>query len=85
MSLYLAIFINSYLYVGFKALQQLQVCNYQFPFVLPTSMVLAACEIFLIYNVAKEGWIIWLWLALGSGAGLGAMTSMYFHKRRCGK
>lgn len=80
MSLYLAIFASSYLFIGAKAIQQLQVCNYQFKYVLPTSMVLAACEIFLVYNVAKEGWNIWLWLALGSGAGLGAMTSMAAHR-----
>ena len=80
--IYLAVFASSYLYIGFKALQQLQVVNYQFKFIIPTSMALAACEIFLVYNVAREGWNIWLWLALGSGAGLGAMTSMFLHKRR---
>ena len=85
MSLYLAIFVTSFSYIGLKAIQQLQVCNYQFKYIMPTSLGLAACEILLVYNVAREGWNIWLWLALGFGAGLGAMTAMAYHKRRCGK
>lgn len=83
--IYLAVFLSSYCYIGLKAVQQLQVCNYQFKYILPTSMGLAACEIFLVYNVAKTGWDALLWLSLGFGAGLGAMTAMYAHKRRCKK
>lgn len=79
---YLAVFFSSYCFVGLKAIQQLQVCNYQFLPILPTSMGLAACEIFLVYNVAREGWSVLLWLALGFGAGLGCLTAMKFHQRR---
>ena len=80
--IYLAVFGSSYLYIGLKALQQLQVMNYQFKFILPTSLGLAACEIFIVYRVAKTGWDTYLWLALGFGAGLGCMSAMYLHKKR---
>ena len=78
---YLAVFCTSYTFIGIKAIQQLQVVNYQFKFILPTSMALAGCEIFIVYNVAKTGWDTYLWLALGFGAGLGCMTAMMFHKK----
>lgn len=78
---YLYVFLSSFCYIGAKAAQQLQVVNYQFKYILPTSLTLAGLEIFIVYSVAKTGWDTYLWLALGFGAGLGCMTAMMFHKK----
>jgi len=71
-------FISSFCFVGMKSFQQLNVVHKQYLLVMPTSMLMALCEVYVIATVAKSGFG-WLAFFVGLGAGLGCMTSMYFH------
>ncbi len=78
--IYLTAFATSFLYIFLKCYQQLNVVHKQYLWVLPTSMAMAACEVFVIATTAKTGFG-WIALTIGLGAGLGCMTSMYLHGR----
>jgi len=74
----LAVFLTSFFFVGLRSFQQLNVVHRKYWWVMPTSMLMAACEVFLIATAAKGyGWIV---IAMGAGAGLGCMASMRLHE-----
>ena len=73
------VFIAAFILVACKSAQQLNVVHYKYWWVLPTSYVFAAGEIFIVLQVVSGGWDIWFWM--GSGAGLGAISAMWVHKR----
>jgi predicted permease len=73
-------FIASFVFVALKAFQQLNVVHDQYWFVVPTSMLMAACEVYVIATIVLTGWG-WVVLWVGLGAGLGCLFSMLAHKR----
>lgn len=77
---YYVAFFSSFLFVFLKAFQQLNVVHKQYLWVLPTSMLMAACEVYIIATAARTGFG-WLILFIGVGSGLGALASMYVHTK----
>jgi hypothetical protein len=77
----LAAFIASFCFVALKTLQQRQVVHDQYLLILPTSLLIAVCEVYVIHNIAVQGWNIPLVLAVGFGGGLGCLSAMLAHKR----
>jgi hypothetical protein len=75
---YILAFISSFAFVGLKSTQQLNVVHKEYWWILPTSLLMAACEVYIVSTVARNGWG-WLVLAIGSGAGLGAMLATFLH------
>lgn len=73
-------FVAAFVFIFLKAFQQLNVVHKQYFLVLPTSMLMAVCEVYVIATTAKNGWG-WIVLAIGLGSGLGAMASMWVHER----
>lgn len=73
--------LASYLFVGLKAFQQLNVVRGLYRWIMPTSLAMAACEVYVVANIARMGVSFLLVLCIGVGAGLGAMTSMAAHGR----
>ena len=73
------VFIAAFILVATKSFQQLNVVNYKYLWVMPTSFVFAAGEIFIVLQIVRGSWDIWPYM--GAGAGLGAVTAMYLHKR----
>lgn len=80
MTLHLTAFFASFVFILLKATQQLNVVHNQYLLVVPTSMLMAACEVWVVFNMAHQGWG-WLVLTIGLGSGLGAVTAMWLHKR----
>jgi hypothetical protein len=76
----LTIFAVTFVYVALKALQQLQVVNYEFARVLPVSLGMALCEVTIMLSVVHDVGF-WGFIPMGLGGGLGAMFSMYLHKK----
>ena len=76
---YLIGFWVSFVLVGLKATQQQNVIYQEYWYVMTTSMLLAFCEVTLILLIVRNTW--WVALPIGIGAGLGAMTAMYLHKK----
>lgn len=84
MTLYLAAFAASYISVALKSTQQLQVVHYQFIRVIPVSYGMAGAEVFLISQIAMQGFgpsLLVMVLAIGTGAWMGAITGMTLHRR----
>lgn len=76
---YLLAFITSYGFVFLRSFQQLNVMRTRYLWIMPTSMCMAACEVFLITTAARGyGWIV---VAMGLGAGFGCMCLMWIHGR----
>jgi hypothetical protein len=76
--MYLTTFLASFVFVFLKAFQQLNVVHRQYFWVMPTSLAMAATEVWVVANVARTGWG-WIVLAVGFGAGLGAVSAMLIH------
>ena len=68
-------------FVFFKAFQQRNVAFDHYLPVLPTSVLMATVEVYVIATVAERGYGIALVLAIGVGAGVGALCAMILHKR----
>lgn len=80
---YVFAFIASLIYIFLKATQQLQVMHDETKRIVPTSLGMAACEVFVTVNVVRTAdsflGLALLALCLGSGAGIGCLVAM---KRR---
>ena len=75
-----AVFLLSYLFIGLKSWQQLNVARRAYYWIVPTSMAMAACEVYVIANAARYGWG-WLVFWVGLGGGLGSLTATWLHHR----
>jgi len=73
-------FVTSFMFIFLKSWQQLNVVHYQLWWIVPTSFAMAACEVFVVANVAHNGWG-WVIVPIGIGSGLGSLTSTILHKR----
>jgi hypothetical protein len=77
----LAAFMASFCFIGLKALQQRQVVHDEYLLIVPTSMLMAACEVFVVHNIAVTGWTIQLVAVVGLGSGIGCLSAMILHKK----
>lgn len=80
MATYALAFIASFVFIGLKAMQQLNVVHGNTWWVVPTSVAMAACEVFVVVNMAHQGWG-WIILPIGFGSGFGALFAMWVHRR----
>lgn len=76
--MYLLAFLSSFFFVGLKSIQQLNVVHKNYAWIVPTSMLMAACEVFVVATVAKNG-IGWIALVIGLGSGLGSLGATWLH------
>jgi len=75
---YTLAFLASFAFIALKAFQQLNVVHGAYWWVLPTSMLMAVFEVFVVWNMATNG-IGWIVLPIGLGSGLGSIFSMWLH------
>ena len=73
------LFFAAFMFVFFKAFQQLNVVQHNLFLVLPTSFLMASCEVFLIVGAVHNG--ASAIFPYGLGGGLGCIASMIIHKR----
>jgi hypothetical protein len=71
----------SFCFVFLKAFQQRNVAFDNYVWVLPTSWAMAATEVYVVVNVARNGWHLGLVFAIGCGSGVGALAAMLVHRR----
>lgn len=81
MTLYLALAAASFVFVFLKAFQQRNVAFDHFAAVIPTSIGMAAMEVFVVAKVAATGWSMGVVLAVGLASGSGAMLAMAAHRK----
>jgi hypothetical protein len=70
----------SYLHIGLRAMQQLNVQHNRYAWVPVVSSALALCEVYVIATLAKQG-VGWAVPCVAVGATFGTWTAMYIHKR----
>lgn len=68
------------MYVALKAFQQLNVVHDEFKWIMPISLSMAACEVAVVSAIVKAP-DLFLILAIGLSAGVGAIASMLLHRR----
>ena len=77
--IYTLAFLSSFVFIFLKAFQQLNVVHDQKFLVVPTSMLMALTEVYVITSAAHNGWG-WIVLPIGLGSGLGCLASMYVNR-----
>ena len=77
----MVLFLISYVNVLIKVIQGRNFAFDNYIMVVPTSLVLAAMDMWIISNIAQFGYGLVIVLEVGFGSGLGAVTGMYIHKR----
>jgi hypothetical protein len=73
--------VVTYAYIGLKATQNLNIIHHRVWWVPPTSLLLAATEVYVIARVARSGLEWGVVLALATGGSLGSITAMHVHQR----
>lgn len=73
-------FVASFVFIALKSWQQLNVVRQAYWWILPTSMAMAVCEVWVIANVSKFGFG-WLVFWVGLGGGLGSLGATWFHHK----
>lgn len=76
------IFGVAFLFVGLRAFQQLNVQHGRELWVIPTSLLMALCEVTIVAAIVKAGMAAVL--PLGLGAGLGCIAAMRLHQHMRG-
>lgn len=71
-------------FIFLKAFQQLNVTKGHYWWVVPTSFAMAIGEVYVVFNVAQQGFTLSTVLSCGLGGGLGAICSMFVHKKLVG-
>ena len=79
-----------FVFVFFKAFQQRNVAFLHYKWVIPTSYLMSATELLVIALVARgavQGWdmLAPMILGVGTGGGLGAVSSMWIHNKYLGE
>jgi hypothetical protein len=79
LSIYAAAGVASFVHIAAKAFQQLNVVHHEVKWVIPISLMLAACEVTIVTMIVKAPDLYNI-AALGLGGGCGAILSMNIHK-----
>ena len=77
------LFICTFLMVAFKAFQQLNVVGGHYQLVIPFSFLMATTEVVIVLTLIQSP-TYWAILPMGLGGSLGAMLSMFLHRRYVG-
>ena len=78
--MYFVTFMSSFCYIFTKSFQQSNVTHKQYKWILPTSMIMAGMEVFMVSVMAKHGVGVLVFF-VGFGGGLGSIAATYLHDR----
>lgn len=81
MMIWISTFSASFIFIFLKAFQQRNVAFDNYQIVVPTSMLMAFAEFYVIHNFIKTGYNIPIILSIGLGSGVGALIAMLLHKQ----
>jgi hypothetical protein len=77
----LAAGVAMFAFVFLKAFQQRNVAFDHYLPVIPTSWLMAICEVYVIAVIVKVGYDPAMVFAIGTGSGIGAVCAMWLHRR----
>jgi len=78
---FLATFTAAFVFVFVKAFQQRNVALAQYVWIVPTALLMAVAEVFVVVTIAGKGFNVYLVAAVGLGSGLGALAATWLHAR----
>jgi O-antigen/teichoic acid export membrane protein len=81
---YLLVGLAAFAFICTKAFQQLNVGQYKYKWVYPTSLIMQTVEVFYIATIAAKGWHWALVLTTALGAGTGSIVAMWLHEKMGG-
>ena len=81
MKLSILLFITSFLFIFLKSFQQINVTQRHLAWIVPTSMLMAFSEVYIVATTAKTGWDFMLVLGIGLGSGLGSLSATLVHPK----
>ena len=79
--MYILAFISSFGFVFLKSFQQLNVVKKAYMLIVPTSMLMAVAEVYIVATTARNGWQWVLVFLIGLGSGLGSVSATWLHSR----
>lgn len=69
-------------YILFRCLQQLNCVNNRWMWILPTSLCIALCEVYVIQMIATSNLSkMWLVLSAGTGGAIGCIGAMWISNK----
>lgn len=77
--MYALAFLSSFGFVFLKSFQQLNVVKKTYSLIVPTSMLMAVMEVYVVATTAKNGWQWTLVFLIGLGSGCGSISATYLH------
>lgn len=72
-------------FIFLKAFQQRNVAGSNYVLVIPTSVLMAACEVYVIAVIARTGYDPYLVGSIAIGGSLGCIAAMYIHDKVFGR
>lgn len=81
--MYALAFLSSFGFVFLKSFQQLNVVKKAYSLIVPTSMLMAVMEVYVVATTAKNGWQWILVFLIGLGSGLGSVSATWLHSKYC--
>lgn len=75
---FLSVALPTFLFVGLRSIQQLNVMHHRITWVVPTSLCMALCEVTSLLNVIRGGW--WSWVPMFVGGCAGCILAMLLHR-----
>lgn len=75
------LFAANFGFIFLKAWQQRNVAFDHYEWIIPTSLAMALFEVWVIAKVAQQGFSLGIVVAVGLGAGTGALAAAILHKR----
>jgi uncharacterized membrane protein YfcA len=75
-----AAFVAAFTFVFLKSWQQQNVVFRKYLWIMPTSMAMAFCEGYVVYQLATAFKVV-LIVTIGLGSGLGCMLATYLHNK----
>lgn len=80
--MYALAFLSSFGFVFLKSFQQLNVVKKTYSLIVPTSMLMAAMEVYVVATTSRNGWQWMLVFLIGLGSGLGSLSAVWLHSKR---
>jgi len=77
---YLLTYAASFMFIFLKVMQTLNSVFKQYIWIVPTSMLIAFAECFVVVNLAQHGYHLSIVLAVGFGSGTGALSASVLHR-----
>jgi hypothetical protein len=72
-------FFAALAYVFLRSAQQLNVAHEKYWWIMPTSIIMGVFDVYIVAQIAKQGYSWQLVLMLGIGSGIGAMVATKLH------